>query len=587
MLRFTQHDKRRAQHDIERHPERSEGSRCHAEGEARSISRQIASCLPAGRRPHWRARNDKTVKEMKKIQIYDTTLRDGTQGEGMSLSLNDKLLLAGRFDRFGVDYIEGGWPGSNPKDLAFFREAKKIKFKHARVVAFGATRRAHVKTTHDDNLKALLEAKTKVVTIFGKSWDFHVAEVFKTSLKENLNMIRESVDFLKSKKLEVIYDAEHFFDGFKENPDYAIASLREAVRGGADLLCLCDTNGGSLPHQIAVGVKRVRKSFRGVPIGIHVHNDGDLAVANSITAVEHGAIQVQGTFNGYGERLGNANLTSIIPNLQLKLGLRVLPEKNLRQLTKLSHYVAEVCNMPIENNQPYTGRSAFAHKGGVHVNAMLKNSKTYEHISPVLVGNHRRFLISELSGKSNVLLKAKELKLALDKDTPETRKILNKVQDMENEGYQFEAAEASFELLMKKELGKYKKFFTVEKAVLSNEMIGDKNPTVGATVRIAVDKGSKKEHKEATEVGNGPVDALYKAFRKVLAGFYPVIEKIRLSDYKVRVVDSQAGTAAKVRVFIQFQDETDSWSTVGVSENIIEASWQALVEAIEYKLLKS
>lgn len=520
---------------------------------------------------------------MKKIQIYDTTLRDGTQGEGMSLSLNDKLLLARRFDRFGVDYIEGGWPGSNPKDLAFFKEVKKIKFGHARVVAFGATRRAHAKAASDDNLKALLEAKTKTVTIFGKSWDFHVTEVFKTSLKENLNMIRESVDFLKSKKLEVIYDAEHFFDGFQENPEYALKTLREAVRAGADLICLCDTNGGSLPHQIAVGVKRVRKSFRGVPIGIHVHNDGDLAVANSITAVEHGAIQVQGTFNGYGERLGNANLTSIIPNLQLKFRLHVVSEKKLRQLTELSHYVAEVCNMPVENNQPYTGRSAFAHKGGVHVNAMLKNSKTYEHISPVLVGNHRRFLVSELSGKSNVLLKAKELNLALNKDTPETRKILSKVQDLENEGYQFEAAEASFELLMKKELGKYKKFFTVKEAEVLTEKIGEGSPESRASVKLEV----KGEEAAAVEKGDGPVDALYKGLAKALIPFYPVIAKIHLSDYKVRVVDSKAGTAAKVRVFIQFQDETDSWSTVGVSENIIEASWQALVEAIEYKLLKS
>ncbi len=518
---------------------------------------------------------------MKKIQIYDTTLRDGTQGEGMSLSLNDKLMLAKRFDRFGIDYIEGGWPGSNPKDLAFFKEAKKIKFKHAKLVAFGSTRRANSKVANDDNIKFLLEAGTKTVTIFGKSWDFHVKEVFKTSLKENLNMIRESVEYLKSKKLEVIYDAEHFFDGFHENPEYALQTIREAAKAGADMIVLCDTNGGSLPHQIAIGVKRARKATK-APIGIHVHNDGDLAVANSVTAVEHGAIQVQGTINGYGERCGNANLISIVAVLQLKLKLKALPEKSLKQLTEISHYVAEVCNMPIENNQPFTGQSAFAHKGGVHVNAMLKNAKTYEHISPSLVGNHTRFLVSELSGKSNVLLKAKELNIDLDQDTPHTRAILQKVRELENQGYQFEAAEASFELLMKKELGKYKNFFEVKKAVISNEIIGDKNSTVGATVKIAV----KNKEEEATEIGNGPVDALYKALRKVLVSFYPVVEKIHLTDYKVRVVDSQAGTGAKVRVFIQFQHETETWSTVGVSENIIEASWQALVDAVEYKLLK-
>ncbi|MBI4388228.1 MAG: citramalate synthase, partial [Candidatus Omnitrophica bacterium] len=352
---------------------------------------------------------------MKKIEIYDTTLRDGTQGEGISLSLGDKLLLAKRLDAFGVDYIEGGWPGSNPKDMAFFKESKKIKFKHAKVAAFGSTRRAHVKVASDDQVKLLLEAQTKVITIFGKSWDFHVQEVFKTSLKENLVMIRDTVDFLKLKKRYVIYDAEHFFDGFHENPEYAIQTIREAAKAGADLICLCDTNGGGTPHQIAVAVKRARKAVR-TPLGVHCHNDGDLAVANSIAAVNHGAIQVQGTINGYGERCGNANLTSIVPVLQLKLGLRVVSDKKLKELTELSHYVAEVCNMPIENNQPFTGQSAFAHKGGVHVNAMMKNRKTYEHINPVAIGNHTRFLVSELSGKSNVLLKSEELHLGLSKD---------------------------------------------------------------------------------------------------------------------------------------------------------------------------
>ncbi len=518
---------------------------------------------------------------MTKIQIYDTTLRDGTQGEGVSLSLNDKLMLAKRFDQFGIDYIEGGWPGSNPKDLAFFKDVKKIKFGHAKIAAFGSTRRANSKVANDDNVKALLEAGTKTVTIFGKSWDFHVTAVFKTSLKENLAMIRDTVAYLKSKKLEVIYDAEHYFDGFRENPEYALKTIREAVSAGADMVVLCDTNGGSIPHQVAIAVKRVRKAVK-APLGVHVHNDGDLAVANSITAIEHGAIQVQGTINGYGERCGNANLTSIIPLLQLKLGFKVFSPKKLQELTELSHYVAEVCNMPIENNQPFTGQSAFAHKGGVHVNAMLKNSKTYEHITPSLVGNSTRFLVSELSGKSNVMLKAKELKIELDQNTSQTRTILQKVRDLENQGYQFEAAEASFELLMKKELGKYKNFFSVKRASISNEIIGDANTKVSATVEIEVKGKAQSE----TEEGNGPVDALYKAFAKALSHFFPEVTKIHLIDYKVRVVDSKAGTGAKVRVFIQFQDDLHTWSTVGVSENIIDASWQALVDAVEYKLLK-
>jgi 2-isopropylmalate synthase len=518
---------------------------------------------------------------MKKIQIYDTTLRDGTQGEGMSLSLGDKVLLAKRLDEFGIDYIEGGWPGSNPKDLQFFKEARKLKLRRAKIVAFGSTRRAHVKASSDEQVKLLLEAGTKVITVFGKSWDFHVKEALKTSLKENLLMIRDTVSFLKSKKKEVIYDAEHFFDGFRASPEYAIRSIREAAKAGADLICLCDTNGGSLPHEIAVAVKRARKSVRS-PLGIHVHNDGGLAVANSIAAIQHGAIQVQGTVNGYGERCGNANLTSIIPVLQLKMGLRVLSERKLKQLTELSHYVAEVCNMPVETNQPFTGKSAFAHKGGVHVNAMLKNARTYEHIDPVKVGNRRRFLVSELAGKSNVLLKSEELRLGLSKDSPETRAILEELQNLENQGYQFEAAEASFELLMKRELGKLKKHFDVLEVRVLDEKIGEGAPVSEATVKVKV--GDEVEH--TTADGDGPVNALDNALRKALRKFYPVVEKIHLTDYKVRVVNSEAGTAAKVRVFIQFQDEKDSWSTVGVSENIIEASWLALVDAIEYKLSK-
>lgn len=518
---------------------------------------------------------------MKRIEIYDTTLRDGTQGEGMSLALNDKLALAKRLDDFGVDYIEGGWPGSNPKDLAFFKEARKIRFKRAKIVAFGSTRRPHTKAPEDEQVKLLLEAQTKAITVFGKSWDFHVREVFKTSLKENLSMIRDTVGYLKSKKRRVIYDAEHFFDGFRADSEYALQTLREAAKAGADLISLCDTNGGSLPHQVAIVIKRVRKSVR-VPLGIHCHNDCGLAVANSVTAVEHGALQIQGTINGYGERCGNANLTSIIPVLQLKLGLRVVSDRKLRELTKLSHYAAEICNMPVEGNQPFVGQSAFAHKAGIHVNAMMKNAKTYEHINPALLGNRRRFLISELSGKSNILHKSAELGFDLSKDRAETRAILEKIQDLENQGYQFEAAEASFELLMRKMLGKSKKFFDILEVRVLAEKLGDVHPIAEATVKVKV--GDEIEH--TTADGDGPVNALDNALRKALVKFYPVLERIRLSDYKVRVVNSAAGTAAKVRVLIQFQDEKRVWSTIGVSENIIEASWRALLEAMEYRLSK-
>ncbi|OGW81166.1 MAG: citramalate synthase [Omnitrophica bacterium RIFCSPLOWO2_12_FULL_44_17] len=517
-----------------------------------------------------------------KIEIYDTTLRDGSQGEGISLSLQDKLRIVERLDRFGIDYIEGGWPGSNPKDMAFFKEAKKLKFKHAKLAAFGSTRRAHVKVSEDENLKALVEAGTKVITIFGKSWDFHVQEVFKTALKENLMMIRDSVSYLKAKKAEVIYDAEHFFDGFRENPEYAMKTIREAERAGCDRIVLCDTNGGALPEQVAIAVRKVVKQVK-APVGIHCHNDGDLAVANSISAVTHGATQVQGTINGYGERCGNANLISVIAILQLKLGYQVLSEKKMKELTEVSHFVAEVCNLPIQNQQPFTGTSAFAHKAGVHVNAMMKNAKTYEHMNPALVGNRRKFLVSELSGKSSILFKAKELRLSLDIQNPETRTILQKIAELESQGYQFEAAEASLELLMKRMLNKDKKFFTVKEVSVTTDHVEIENPPSRATVRIEVCG------EEAYEVasGDGPVNALDNALRKALVKFYPVVEKIHLTDYAVRVVNSQAGTAAKVRVLIQFQDEAGSWRTVGVSENIIEASWKALIEAIEYKLMKS
>ncbi len=522
-----------------------------------------------------------------KVFLYDTTLRDGAQGEGISLSLDDKLHIAKRLDQFGIHYIEGGWP-SNPKDVDFFKSIQKRGAANARIVAFGSTRRADKKVSEDPNIRSLVEAGTKAVTIFGKSWDFHVTEVFKTTLEENLKMIHETVSYLKEKGLEVIYDAEHFFDGFKTNPEYALKTLREAARAGADNLTLCDTNGGSIPAEIKKAVGEVKRTVK-TPLGIHCHNDCNLAVANSVAAVEEGAILVQGTINGYGERCGNANLTSVIPVLQLKMEKRCLPDEKLKELTEMSHYVAEICNMPVETNQPFTGRSAFAHKGGVHIDAMQKNARTYEHIHPELVGNRRRFLSSELGGRTNLLVKAKEFGVDLKKDSPETRRILERIQKLENEGYQFEAAEASFQLLISKECGKVQKFFELEKVCVEAEDIGDKSPQAKAEVTIKSVKGKAVQPKKTERAkGDGPVDALYTALRGALEKFYPVITEIHLTDYKVRVVDSKAGTAAKVRVFITFQDKKSGqdWTTVGVDKNIIEASWKALIDAVEYKLAK-
>ncbi|MFH1208010.1 MAG: citramalate synthase [Candidatus Omnitrophota bacterium] len=521
------------------------------------------------------------MSKTKKILFYDTTLRDGSQAEGISLSSHDKLLIAKRLDQFGIHYIEGGWPGSNPKDMEFFAMVKKAGIKRSRIVAFGSTRRAHTKVKDDPNVKALIGAGTRVATVFGKSWDFHVSEVFKTTLKENLLMIYETVAYLKDRRLEVIYDAEHFFDGFKANPDYALETLRQAAKAGADILTLCDTNGGSLPHEIRHAILKVKRSVR-TPLGIHCHNDSELAVANSIQAVGEGCVLVQGTINGYGERCGNANLVSIIPDLQFKMKTPCFPAKKMKELTQLSHYVAEVCNMPLVNHQPFTGRSAFAHKGGVHINAMMKNAKTYEHVEPKALGNYRRYLVSELGGKTNIMIKARELEMHFKKDSPETQKILTEIQRLEHEGYQFEAAEASFELLVQKLLGKFKPFFKVKDISVRTENIGKGIPRSIADVTITA---GGEEHFESAE-GDGPVNALDSALRKALGRSFPSISEIHLTDYKVRVVNSEAGTAAKVRVFIEFQDKDRSWTTVGVHENIIEASWQALVEAIEYKLHK-
>lgn len=519
---------------------------------------------------------------MQSIQLYDTTLRDGAQGEGVSFSATDKIKVAKKLDYLGVHYIEGGWPGSNPKDMGFFKEAKKIRFKNAEVVGFGSTKRPKVSPSKDENLKALLKAGTSTVTVFGKSWDLHVKTVLGVSLQENLIMITETIEYLKSKKLKVFYDAEHFFDGYVRNKDYALETLHAAVRVGCDAIVLCDTNGGMITSEIGTITRAVSAEFDNKLLGIHTHNDSGMAVANTIAAVDAGCSMVQGTINGYGERCGNADLCIVIPNLQLKMGLSCLRAAKLKELTEVSHYVSEISNMKQRDNQPFVGRSAFAHKGGVHVNAVMKNPRTYEHVEPDVVGNHRRILVSELSGKTSIILKAKEMKLDLSKDDPQTKRILRLVQNLENQGYYFEAADASFELLMKKALKKHKPFFTLQGFKVTIEKREDNTLISEATIKVRVNR--EEEHTAAE--GDGPVNALDNALRKALNKFYPTLAKMHLSDFKVRVLDEKAGTAAKVRVLIQSQDEHSSWGTVGVSENMIEASWQALVDSVEYKLLK-
>ena len=518
---------------------------------------------------------------MHQVKIYDTTLRDGSQGEGISFSVADKIKIAKKLNTLGVHYIEGGWPGSNPKDMGFFKEAAKFRFKNSEVVAFGSTRRVKMSPANDANLKAILRAKTKAITIFGKTWDMHVTDVLKVSLQENLNMITETVEYLKSKKKKVFYDAEHFFDGYLKNKDYALETLRAAVKGGCDAIVLCDTNGGMITHELGTVVRAASSEFD-LPLGIHTHNDSGMAVANSIAAVEAGCSMVQGTINGYGERCGNADLCVIIPNLQLKMKYHCLSKSSLKEMTEVSHYVSEIANMRQKDNQPFVGRSAFAHKGGVHVNAVMKNPQTYEHVKPEVIGNHRRILISELSGKTSIVLKAKDMEMDLSKDDPQTKKILRLVQNLENQGYYFEAADASFELLMKKALKKHKPFFTLQGFNVNIEKRENNTLISEATVKVKVNR--KEEH--TVSEGDGPVNALDNALRKALNKFYPTLAKMHLSDFKVRVLDEKAGTAAKVRVLIQSQDEKSSWGTVGVSENVIEASWQALVDSVEYKLLK-
>lgn len=515
------------------------------------------------------------------ILLYDTTLRDGTQGEGVSLTVDDKLRVLKRLDKLGIHYAEGGWPGSNPKDIEFFQRARDLSLEQLRLSAFGSTRRASLAVEDDPNLAAILASGVKTAAIFGKTWDLHVREALRTTLEENLSMIYDSIAFLKSHNLEVIYDAEHFFDGYKANPQYAIETVRQAAAAGADMISLCDTCGGTMPWLVEELITRLKEEIS-TPLAIHAHNDSGLAVANSLAAVRAGATQVQGTINGYGERNGNADLCVIIPNLMLKMDLAVISQEQLANLTQVSRYVQELANQNPDPRQPYVGDSAFAHKGGIHVSAILKHPQTYEHIEPELVGNKRRVLVSELAGVSNIIYKAEEFNLKLDRTSPVTKKIVSEIKELEHQGYQFEGADGTFELLLRKALGQISPLFVLEGFRLITEKKEDNgNPLSEATIKLRV--GERRVHTAAE--GDGPVNALDNALRKALETFYPQLKRIKLSDYKVRVIDEKSGTAARVRVLIQSKDDKRSWGTVGVSTNIIEASWRALVDSIEYGLL--
>ncbi|MTV48325.1 citramalate synthase [Heliobacillus mobilis] len=518
---------------------------------------------------------------MDRVFIYDTTLRDGTQGEGISLSVEDKLKIAARLDQLGVAYIEGGWPGSNPKDMEFFQRAKSMPWKHAKIAAFGATCRPGLKASEDANLQALVQSGAPVVTIFGKTWDFHVTAALRTTLEENLRIIRDSIAFLKEQGLEVMFDAEHFYDGYKANPQYAKEAVLAAEQAGADWIVLCDTNGGTLPQDMLAITQEMVFTLR-APVGVHVHNDGDLAVANSLMGIMAGARQIQGTINGYGERCGNANLCSIIPNLQLKMNMECLPAQNVALLTETAHYVAEIANVTLRNDMAFVGHSAFAHKGGMHVSALLKDPGTYEHIEPEQVGNQRRVLVSELSGMSNIVYKAKELGLDVNRENADTKQIIENIKNLEHQGFQFEGAEASFEVLLRRAFGEDPVPFVLDSIRLIIEKRSDAEFTSEAMIKLRV--GDQVVHTAAE--GNGPVNAVDNALRKALISHYPFLGDCHLTDYKVRVLDEKDATGAKVRVLIETRNHQDSWSTVGVSANIIEASWQALMDSFQYGLLK-
>ena len=512
------------------------------------------------------------------IIIYDTTLRDGTQGEGISFSVHDKIRIAEKLDAFGIHYIEGGWPGSNPKDIAFFEAAKKHRWDQAKICAFGSTCRANTEPGNDSQIALLIAAETPVVTIVGKSWKLHVEQILGVSIDENLRMIRESARYLKSKGKEVLFDAEHFFDGYKDDPRHAMAAIESAVEGGADVVVLCDTNGGSMVHEVADITATVVRTIP-VPVGIHTHNDCELGVANALAAIMAGAVQVQGTINGYGERTGNCNLTSVIPNLQIKFGKEIVPE--LSRLRELSLFVDELANCQHNIRAPFVGNTAFTHKGGLHAHAVQKISRSYEHIEPGRVGNHQHIVVSELSGQSNVLAKARELGFTLQKGSPEVNAILKEVKRLEHVGYEFEAAEASFELLIRRVLGPIDLFWELlEYHCTYIRSVRNGYETCEATVKLRV----RNQDVHTVAEGDGPVNALDAALRKALVPVYPAIKSVTLDDYKVRIIGSSQGTGARTRVLIDSTDHQDNWCTVGVSDNIIEASWLALVDSFEYKL---
>ncbi|WP_223069620.1 citramalate synthase [Paenibacillus caui] len=516
----------------------------------------------------------------KALSIFDTTLRDGTQGEGISLSADDKLKIAKKLDHLGVHYIEGGIPGSNSKDIEFFRRVQELHL-NAKITAFGSTRRKDSIAHEDANLNRIIESGVQAATLVGKSWDFHVHTALQTSLEENLAMIADSIAYLKQKGLEVIFDAEHFFDGYKHNPEYAVAVMKKASEAGADWLVMCDTNGGSMPGEVQSIVSSLKEQLGDVQLGIHTHNDCELAVANAISAVQAGARQIQGTMNGYGERCGNANLCSVIPNLQLKLGYEVIGDEKLSQLANTARYISEIANVHLPNNQPYVGSSAFAHKGGIHVSAILRDSRTYEHVAPESVGNKQRVLVSELAGQSNVLSKAKEMGISFDPDNNRTKEVIQKIKDLEHQGYQFEGADASLEMLLRGANGEIEEKFVFESFKMLVEKTAGKPVVSEAFVKLNVGGSSVYTAAE----GNGPVNALDNALRKALVTYFPRLKEMHLSDYKVRVLDEKDATAAKVRVLIESRDMASSWNTVGVSENVIEASWEALVDSIRYALL--
>ena len=515
-----------------------------------------------------------------KISVYDTTLRDGTQGEGVAFSARDKILVARKLDEIGIHYIEGGWPGSNEKDAEFFEQAAKLTWRSAKISAFGSTALSKNLPEDDPNLQALIAAQTPVVTIFGKTWDFHVTSALRIPLLRNCELIRDSIAFLKSKGKEVIYDAEHFFDGYAANPEYAMQTLKAAEAGGADLIALCDTNGGCLPSRVQDAIRRIQAEIR-LPLGIHCHNDSELAVANTLAAVECGVAHVQGTMNGYGERCGNANLCSIIPNLEIKMGHKVLGAKRLQMLTSASRFVSQIANLTPRKDMAFVGESAFAHKGGVHVSAVIRDSATYEHIRPEKIGNVRRVLVSELSGKSNLLYKAKEMNLDLAQQE-KLKPVLARIKKLENQGYEFEAAEASVRVLMETALNGGKEFFKIDNFRVITDMKRTGEFTSEATVKIYV--GDRSVHTVAE--GDGPVHALDRALRLALNQFFESLRSVQLLDYKVRVLTDSQGTGSRVRVHILQSDGVESWTTVGVSENILEASYIALADGIRYKLMQ-